>query len=73
MDSSGSEHVPLAGSCKYGNEPSGSIKGKEVICITGSFSRTLPHGVNIINELYNISKVTDLSLRMLISVSQLLL
>jgi hypothetical protein len=29
LDSSGSEYGPVAGSCKHGDEPSGSIKGGE--------------------------------------------
>jgi hypothetical protein len=31
MDSSGSGKRPVAGSCEHGNEPSGSIKGKEFL------------------------------------------
>jgi hypothetical protein len=30
MNSSGSGYGPVTGSCEYGNEPSGSIKGKRV-------------------------------------------
>jgi hypothetical protein len=29
LDSSGSGQEPVAGSCEYGNEPSGSVKGGE--------------------------------------------
>jgi hypothetical protein len=29
MDASASEQGPVAGSCEYGKEPSGSIKGGE--------------------------------------------
>jgi hypothetical protein len=31
LDSSGSEQGPVAGSCEYGNEPSGCIKGGEFL------------------------------------------
>jgi hypothetical protein len=31
LDSSGSEWGPVAGSCEHGNEPSGSIKGREFL------------------------------------------
>jgi len=31
LDSSGSGQGPAAGSCQHGNEPSGSIKGKEFL------------------------------------------
>jgi hypothetical protein len=29
MDASGSGYGPVAGSCEHGNEPSGSMKGRE--------------------------------------------
>jgi hypothetical protein len=31
LDSSGSGYVPVTGCCEHGNEPSGSIKGEELI------------------------------------------
>jgi hypothetical protein len=31
LDASGSGYGPVAGSCKHGNEPSGSIKGGEFL------------------------------------------
>jgi hypothetical protein len=31
LDSSGSGQVPTVGSCKHGNEPLGSIKGKNFL------------------------------------------
>jgi hypothetical protein len=39
LDSCGSRYGPVAGSCKRGNEPSGSIKGREFNSETVSFSR----------------------------------
>jgi len=46
LDSSGSGYGPMAGPCKHGNEPSGSIKAKNFLTcwVTVSFSRrTLLH------------------------------
>jgi hypothetical protein len=31
LDSSDSEQGPVAGNCEHGNEPSGSIKGREFL------------------------------------------
>jgi hypothetical protein len=31
LDASGSEYGPVAGCCEYGNEPSDSIKGGELL------------------------------------------
>jgi hypothetical protein len=31
LDSTGAGYGPVAGSCEYGNEPSGSIKGGEFL------------------------------------------
>jgi hypothetical protein len=40
-------HGPLMCSCEHGNEPSGSIKGGELISLAViSVSRTVHHGVN---------------------------
>jgi hypothetical protein len=31
LDASGSEQVPVASCCEYGNEPSGSVKGEKFL------------------------------------------
>jgi hypothetical protein len=47
LNACGSEQGPVAGSCEHGNDPSGSIKGKEFLdWATVSFSRTLLHVIS---------------------------
>jgi hypothetical protein len=38
LDSCGSGYRPVAGSCEHGNEPSGSIKGREFLSFSNNTS-----------------------------------